>query len=28
LGVENRRQAAQKAIAMGLVPEGLPQDRI
>ena len=28
LGVENRRQAAQKAIAMGLVPEGLSQDRI
>ena len=28
LGVENRRQAAQKAIAVGLVPEGLPQDRI
>jgi len=28
LGVENRRQAAQKAIAMGLVPEGLSQDLI
>ena len=28
LGVENRRQAAQKAIAMGLVPEGLSQDSI
>ena len=28
LGVENRRQAAQKAIAMGLVPEGPYQDRI
>jgi len=28
LGVENRRQAAQKAIAMGLVPEGVAQDRI
>lgn len=28
LGVENRRQAAQKAIAMGLVPEGLTQDPI
>ena len=28
LGVENRRQAAQKAIAMGLVPEGIAQDRI
>lgn len=28
LGVENRRQAAQKAIAMGLVPEGLSQEPI